>query len=101
MATLFTRRLPGFRFEVQSPPLREALPRLDVPAFVGFAASGPLHTPVAVDDAAQFTAIFGADATLVWDEQQGAPVTAYLATGRAEFLPQWWEALLDRARGRG
>ena len=62
MATRITRRLPGFRFEVQSPPLRETLPRMDVAVFVGFAASGPLHTPVPVEDIAQFTAIFGADA---------------------------------------
>jgi hypothetical protein len=52
---------------------------MDVAVFVGFAASGPLHTPVAVEDIEQFTAVFGADATLVWDEQQGTPVKAYLA----------------------
>jgi hypothetical protein len=86
MATSFTRRLPGFRFEVQSPLLRETLPRMDVVVFVGFAASGPLHTPVAVDDVAQFTAIFGVDATLVWDEQQGTPVTAYLAPAVRSFF---------------
>ncbi|HSF30493.1 MAG TPA: hypothetical protein VLK82_08490, partial [Candidatus Tectomicrobia bacterium] len=79
MATRLTRRLPGFRFEVQSPPLRQPLPRMDVAVFVGFAASGPLHAPVAVEDIEQFAAIFGADAPLVWDEQQGTAVKAYLA----------------------
>src|SRR3712207_7471121 len=42
-------------------PLDEVLPRMDVAAFVGFAASGPLHLPVAVEDASQFAALFGAD----------------------------------------
>ena len=66
-----TRRLPGFRFEAQSPPLDEVLPRMDVAVFVGFAASGPLHLPVAVEDAAQFAAVFGEDAPLVWDRARG------------------------------
>jgi len=71
--------MPGFRFEVQAPLLRETLPRMDIAVFVGFAASGPLHTPVPVEDIAHFTAIFGADLALAWDAQQGTPVTAYLA----------------------
>ena len=65
------RRLPGFQFEVQPPPLNETLPRLDIAAFVGFAASGPLHTPVVVEDPSQFAAIFGQDATLAWDSRRG------------------------------
>src|SRR2546430_253667 len=36
------RRLPGFRFEAQNAPLDEALPRMDVALFVGFAASGAI-----------------------------------------------------------
>ena len=35
------RRLPGIAFEARPPPLDEALPRMDVAVFVGFAASGP------------------------------------------------------------
>ena len=54
-----TRRLPGFRFEAESPPLAEWLPRMDVACFVGFAASGPLDVPVAVESAAHFEAIYG------------------------------------------
>ncbi len=79
MATRTARRLPGFRFEVQSPQLSETLPRMDVAVFVGFAASGPLHVPVAVEDAAQFTAIYGDDVPLVWDHQRGEQVYGYLA----------------------
>jgi hypothetical protein len=59
---------------------------MDVAVFVGFAASGPLHTPVAVEDSEQFAAIFGADATLVWDEQQGMPLKAYLAPAVRSFF---------------
>ncbi|HEX8502104.1 MAG TPA: hypothetical protein VF659_16080 [Pyrinomonadaceae bacterium] len=81
-----TRRLPGFRFEAQTPPLAEVLPRMDVAVFVGFAASGPLHRPVAVEDAAQFAAVFGEDAPLVWDRARGETVYAYLAPAVRAFF---------------
>lgn len=73
------RRLPGFRFETVAPPLAEWLPRMDVACFVGFAASGPVDTPVAVESVAHFEALFGADAPLAWDAQAGALVSACLA----------------------
>ena len=60
------RRLPGFRFETLSPPLTEWLPRMDVACFVGFAASGPVDVPVAVESVAHFSALYGADAPLAW-----------------------------------
>ena len=50
MAARTARRLPGFRFEAQPPPLAEVLPRMDVPVLVGFAAAGPLHVPVPVEE---------------------------------------------------
>jgi hypothetical protein len=81
-----TRRLPGFRFEAQAPPLAEALPRMDVAVFVGFAASGPIETPVAVESSAQFAAIFGDDAPLAWDSQRGTQVYAYLAPAVRAFF---------------
>jgi hypothetical protein len=59
---------------------------MDIAVFVGFAASGPLHTPVPVEDMAHFTAIFGADAVLAWDTQHGTPVTAYLAPAVQAFF---------------
>ena len=43
MAAVAERRLPGIRFERQAPEGQIVLPRMDVAAFVGFAASGPLH----------------------------------------------------------
>ena len=85
-ATLTTRRLPGIRFEAQPPALAESLPRMDVAVFVGFAASGPLNMPVAVEDAAQFAAVFGEDAPLVWDRQRGETVYAYLAPAVRAFF---------------
>jgi hypothetical protein len=60
---------------------------MDVAAFVGFAASGPLETPVAVETVAQFTAIFGGDAPLARDGGRGEQLNAYLAPAvRAFFL---------------
>jgi hypothetical protein len=58
------RPLPGIRFEAQPAPPSDALPRMDVALFAGFAASGPLDTPVAVEDAAQFANVFGGDVVL-------------------------------------
>jgi hypothetical protein len=81
-----SRRLPGFRFEVQAPPPADVLPRMDVAVFVGFAARGPLHRPVRVEAAAQFEMIFGDDAQLAWDEVRGEPVYAYLAPAVRAFF---------------
>jgi hypothetical protein len=78
--------LPGFRFEAQPPPLAEALPRMDVALFVGFAESGPLDRPVALEDAAQFASIFGGDVPLAWDAQRGETVHAYLAPAVRAFF---------------
>lgn len=86
MVVRTSRRLAGFRFEAPAPPLTETLPRMDVAVFVGFAASGPLHTPVAIEDVAQFTAIYGHEAPLVWDLQGGAQVYGYLAPAVRAFF---------------
>ena len=97
------RRLPGFRFEAQPPPLDEVLPRMDVAAFVGFAASGPLHLPVAVEDVAQFNAVFGDDAPLVWDTRRGETVYSHLASAVKAFFRNggrrcWVVRVAGRAR---
>ncbi|MBO0779034.1 MAG: hypothetical protein J2P37_09435 [Ktedonobacteraceae bacterium] len=86
MAVRISRRLPGVRFEVQPPLLTDVLPRMDVAVFVGFATSGPLHTPVVVEDVAQFTAIFGEDKPLAWDVQRGEVVYTYLAAAVRAFF---------------
>jgi hypothetical protein len=80
------RRLPGFRFEAQNAPVDEALPRMDVALLVGFAASGPIDVPVAVEQIAEFTEIFGADLPLAWDLRRGEQVYGHLAPSVRTFF---------------
>ena len=84
------RRLPGFRFEAQPPPLDDVLPRMDIAAFVGFAASGPLHTPVVVEDPGRFAELFEAndvgELPLAWDAERGEWAYAYLGPAVRAFL---------------
>lgn len=83
-------RLPGISFE--SPRLQppEELPRMDVAAFVGFAAAGPLHVPVVVEDPARFRAVFGdldgAAPELAWDGERGEPRRAHLGAAVEAFF---------------
>ena len=84
--TVSTRRLPGFAFELRAPQQPEALPRMDVALLAGFAASGPVGVPVAVEDAAQFAAVFGADAPLAWDPATGRDAQAHLAPAVRAFF---------------
>jgi len=86
VAATSPRSLPGIRFEAHPPPPVAILPRMDIAAFVGFAASGPIDTPVAVEDPTQFAAIFGEDAQLFWDEREGEQVTALLAPAVRSFF---------------
>jgi hypothetical protein len=86
MAVRAPRRLPGISFEAPAPPLDEVLPRMDIAAFVGFAASGPVHLPVAVDSVAEFEAVFGARAPLAWDPRRGETVDAQLAPAVLAFF---------------
>lgn len=79
-------RLPGFRFETQAPPLDEVLPRMDIAAFVGFATSGPLQTPVVIESEAQFAAIFGDDVPLSWDVTRGEQVSGHLGPAVRSFF---------------
>ena len=84
--TVTTRRLPGIAFELRAPQQPEALPRMDVALLAGFAASGPVGLPVAVEDAAQFAAVFGADAPLAWDPASGRDAQAQLAPAVRTFF---------------
>lgn len=82
------RRLPGLRFETQSPPLADSLPRMDVAVFIGFAAAGPVNQPVVIEDSAQFAEIFGEDAQLAWDAERGVMMRAYLGPTVRDFFRQ-------------
>jgi len=86
MCAVRVSRLPGFRFETQAPALPEVLPRMDIAVFVGFAASGPLQIPVAIESEAQFAAIFGADALLAWDLSRGEQLYAHLGPAVRAFF---------------
>ena len=86
MSATRRKRLPGIQFETQAPPLTEVLPRMDIAVFVGFAASGPLQVPVAVESEAQFTAIFGDDAPLAWDFTNGEQLYAHLGPAVRAFF---------------
>jgi hypothetical protein len=79
-------RLPGIRFETVRPRRPGVLPRMDIALFVGFAACGPLHVPVPVEDVAAFEAIFGGDLPLAWDTARGETVYACLAPAVRDFF---------------
>lgn len=80
------RRLAGFRFEVQPPPLPETLPRMDIAAFVGFAAAGPLDEPVLCEAVDRFQQIFGDDIVLASDPITSEPVYACLGPAVRQFF---------------
>jgi len=81
-----TRRLPGIQVDVAPPPAVQALPRMDIAVFVGFASTGPLHLAVPVDSPAQYAQVFGADAPLAWDARRGEQVLAYLGPAVRAFF---------------
>ena len=84
MAT--TARLPGIQFDVVPVPTCPTLVRMDIAVFVGFAASGPIDLPVAVESVADFEDIFGDDLPLVADAGPNQPVYAYLPSAVRAFF---------------
>lgn len=97
-----SRRLPGIRFKVEPPVPEEALPRMDITAFVGFAASGPLDVPVAVEDMKRFRDIFGKDLALARDGKTGEQQYAHLAPAVEAFLKNGGKRCwIVRAAGKG
>lgn len=79
------RRLPGVRVVDVPQASGDALPRMDVPVFVGFAESGPLHRPVLLEDAAQFGTVFGGVLELV-TASDGTVCQAHLRAAVATFF---------------
>src|SRR5262245_20490364 len=97
-----TRRLPGVVVDREPAPGRRVLARMDVAAFVGFAASGPLDVPVPVEDPAQFADVFGEDAALAWDPASGSAVRGQLGPAtRAFFRNGGRRAWVVRVAGEG
>ncbi len=78
MSTILKPRPRRIRFEQVVEEGAPGLPRMDVAGFVGFASSGPLHTPVPVDSVERFEDVFGADLALAWDDARGELVRAHL-----------------------
>ena len=81
-----TTLLPGVYFQTAIPAVPEVLPRLDIPAFVGFAGSGPIHVPVVVEDFAYFLDIFGSGQVLARDPASGQMVSAQLNPAVSMFF---------------
>jgi hypothetical protein len=83
-------RLPGLTFETPPQAVPTTLPRMDVAAFVGFAAAGPLHVPVMVEDAGRFSdlfgGVFGEPLELAWDDERGEVRRAHLGTAVESFF---------------
>jgi Bacteriophage tail sheath protein len=83
-ATLtYLGRLPGVDADAALPAAPQPL-RLDVAGFVGFAETGPLDTPVIVEDPTQYAAVFGGDLALA--QEAGRPVWALLPTAVRAFF---------------
>jgi hypothetical protein len=81
-----TQIFPGVYFDTVQPPLVDVLPRMDIASFVGFASSGPLHTPVAVESAQQYREIFGSDVSLAWDNARNQVRQSYLGLSVETFF---------------
>jgi len=80
------RRLPGIRIAPTPPPLAEVLPRMDIAVFVGFAATGPTHRPIAIESVAEYAAVFGDDLALAWNMEQEERIYAYLGSSVRAFF---------------
>ncbi len=83
MTLTFQGRLPGVDCIATLPTGPQPI-RLDVPAFVGLAAQGPLNQPTPVEDINQYQAVFGGD--LVLAQSNGIPVYARLPATVKSFF---------------
>ncbi|MGY1727840.1 hypothetical protein ACI79J_12800 [Geodermatophilus sp. SYSU D01062] len=96
-------RLPGISFTTDPPQLPETLPRMDVAAFVGFAAAGPLDVPVVVEDVQRFREVFGPDVELAREVGDARMRSSHLGPAVEEFFRGggrrcWVVRVADRAR---
>ena len=80
------RRLPGIGFVAAPPAPPEALPRMDIAVFAGFARTGPIHLPVAVESVAEYASVFGPDAPLAWDAAKAQAACAHLGPSVRAFF---------------
>lgn len=80
------RLLPGIAVDVPPPAFPDALPRMDVALFVGFAERGPTHRPVAIESVEAYAEVFGGDLVLAHGEADEGPATAALAPTVRSFF---------------
>ena len=78
--------LPGIRVDIAPAPVAEALPRMDVAVFAGFAQRGPCHVAIAVSSVAAYEAVFGGDCPLAYDQEGGRRLTGCLAPAIRAFF---------------
>lgn len=78
--------LPGIVFETDAPNPSHVLPRMDIAGFVGYAARGPLHTPVAIESVGRLRDVFGPDLELAWDDAQRTMLTSNLGRAVEQFF---------------
>lgn len=77
----------GVRIVDDTPPGGDGMPVMDVPVFVGFAARGPLHRPVALDSATAYGAVFGGEVDLVQAGDEATErLVAHLPAAVAAFF---------------
>ena len=86
MSPTLVPRLPGVTFEVAPGAPPEVLPRMDIAGLVGFAASGPVDVPVAVDSAVRFREVFGPDLQIARDPITGQPHRGFLGQAVEAFF---------------
>jgi len=78
--------LPGIRVDIAPAPVAEALPRMDVAVFAGFAQRGPCHVAIALSSVAAYEAVFGGDCPLAYGSEGGQRLSGNLSsTVRAFF----------------
>jgi hypothetical protein len=80
-----TATLPGIAFEVVPRALDDALPRMDVCGFVGFALRGPIDVPVLIEDPVKFRDVFGDDPVLARTDD-GVDVRGFLGPAVEAFF---------------
>ncbi|PTT87321.1 hypothetical protein DBR42_11885, partial [Pelomonas sp. HMWF004] len=77
----------GVRIVDDPSPAGDGMPVMDVPVFIGFAARGPVHRPVALDSAAAYTDVFGGLLDLVQAGDDAAErLVAHLPAAVAAFF---------------
>lgn len=102
---LIARGLPGIRFLTGASEPGEVLPRMDVAFFVGFARSGPIDTPVALDSYGRFVETFGGEVELAFDPSTNSVLKGNLPGTVRQFFANgglrcWVTRVLDSRTAR-